>query len=237
LNDLIDGFVKAFELLVTLDPEVIEITWRTLAIALSSCIIATIICLPLASLIHFKQFWGKRVLINLIQTFYSIPTVVVGLIVFIFFSRIGPFGTFNLMFTPTIMVIGQMILISPIVLGLVIAALSGVDKSTRETAFSLGADTLQASILTIKEARFAILSAVTMGFGRAISEVGLALMVGGNIRGYTRVITTAISLETSKGDIELSLALGIILIMLALVINFILNQLQQVKIAGRYTIE
>ena len=227
MNEFLEGFVKAFELLVTLDPEVVEITGRTLAIALSSCIISTALCLPLGSLIHFKRFPGKRILINIIQTFYSIPTVVVGLFVFILFSRIGPFGIFNLMFTPTIMVMGQVILISPIILGLVIAALSGVDKGVFETASSLGASRVQATFQVIREARYAILSAVTMGFGRAISEVGLALMVGGNIRGFTRVITTAISLETSKGEVELSMALGIILIFIASLVNIVLNRLQQ----------
>jgi tungstate transport system permease protein len=227
LNELLQGFIKAFELIVAFDPEVMEITGRTLAIALSSCIISTVICVPLGSLIHFKRFPGKRILINIIQTFYSMPTVVVGLFVFLFFSRIGPFGVFNLMFTPTIMVIGQVILISPIVLGLVIAAFSGVDKAIPDTALSLGANGFQTGIVVLKEARFAVMAAVTLGFGRAISEVGLALMVGGNIRGFTRVITTAISLETSKGDVELSIALGIILIFIALVVNIVLNRLQQ----------
>jgi tungstate transport system permease protein len=125
------------------------------------------------------------------------------------------------------MVIGQVILVSPIVLGLVIAALRGVDKGVFETASSLGASRVQATFQVIREARYAILSAVTMGFGRAISELGLALMVGGNVRGFTRVITTAISLETSKGDVELSIALGIILIFMALLVNIVLNRLQQ----------
>jgi tungstate transport system permease protein len=227
LDEFLQGFSKAFQLIVTLDPEVLDVTWRTLLVALSSCVVSTIICVPLASLIHFKQFPGKRLLINIIQTFYSIPTVVVGLVVFLLFSRIGPLGYFNLMFTPTIMIIGQIILISPIILGLVIAALSGVDKGVFETAYSLGASPFQATFQVIREARYAILSAVTMGFGRAISEVGLALMVGGNIKGFTRVITTAISLETSKGDVELSIALGFILIALALIVNLVLNRLQQ----------
>lgn len=227
MDDLVQGFIKAFQLIVTLDPQVVDITLRTLAIALSSCLIGTVICLPLGSLIHFKQFRGKRALINLIQTFYSIPTVVVGLLVFIVFSRIGPMGVFNLMFTPTIMIIGQVILITPIVLGMVIAALNGVDKGVFETASSLGASRFQATFQVIREARYAIMSAVTMGFGRAISEVGLALMVGGNIMGYTRVITTAISLETSRGDVELSIALGFILIIMALLVNVALNRLQQ----------
>lgn len=227
MSDFWQGFSKAFELIVTLDPEVVEITIRTLVISLSSCFLASVICLPLGSLIHFKHFWGKRLLINLIQTFYSIPTVVVGLVVFVLFSRTGPLGVFSLMYTPTIMVIGQMILISPIVLGLVISALSNVDRTITDTARSMGASGWQTMLVTIKEARFAVIAAVTLGFGRAISEVGLALMVGGNIRGYTRVLTTAISLETAKGDIELSIALGIILMILALIVNIVLNRLQQ----------
>jgi len=221
------GFLKAIELIVTLNPEVLEITGRTLAISISSTIIASLICLPLGSLIHFNNFRGKRTMINLIQTFYSVPTVAVGLIVFLVFSRSGPLGFLELLFTPQVMVIGQVILISPIILGLVIAALSGVDKAAYETAVAIGASQFQATTTVIREARYAIYSALIMGFGRAISEVGLALMVGGNIRGYTRVMTTAISLETSKGDIVLSIALGIILISLALIINFALSRLQQ----------
>jgi len=210
-----------------LDPEVLEITTRTLVISISSTIIASLMCLPLGSLIHFNNFRGKRTLINLIQTFYSVPTVAIGLIVFLLFSRSGPLGFMELLFTPQVMVIGQVILISPVILGLVIAALSGVDKAAYETAIAIGASQFQATTIVIREARYAIYSALILGFGRAISEVGLALMVGGNIRGYTRVMTTAISLETSKGDIVLSVALGIILISIALIINFSLSRLQQ----------
>jgi tungstate transport system permease protein len=125
------------------------------------------------------------------------------------------------------MVIGQVFLVMPVMLGLTISALSGVDKAITETALSLGASRFQAAIITLKHARFAVLTAVMMGFGRAVSEVGLALMVGGNIKGFTRTLTTAISLETSKGDIELALALGMVLIFIALVINIALNRLQQ----------
>jgi tungstate transport system permease protein len=166
-------------------------------------------------------------LINLTQTFFSIPTVAIGLFVFVMFSRAGPLGGLGLMFTPTVMVLGQMVLITPILLGLTVSALSGVDRSIIDTARSLGASGFQTAIAVTREARFAVMAAIIMGFGRAISEVGIALMVGGNIRGFTRVITTAISLETSKGDLELSIALGIILISIALIINVILNQVQQ----------
>ena len=227
MTELWQGLVRAVDLIVALDPEVMEIAGRSLALAATSCGIASLVCLPLGSLIHFNTFRGKRFLVNLIQTFYSIPSVAIGLFVFVFLSRVGPLGELGLMFTPAAIVIGQMLLVTPIILGLTISALRGVDKALPETAISLGADRVQAAVLTIREARFAILTAVIMGFGRAISEVGLSLMVGGNIKGFTRTITTAISLETSKGDIELSIALGIIVISLALVINIALNRLQQ----------
>jgi tungstate transport system permease protein len=221
------GLTKAIELIVSLDPEVMEIAGRSLMISVASALLASLICLPLGSLINFQHFPGKRILINLIQTFFSIPTVAVGLFVFVLFSRAGPLGGLSLLFTPTVMVLGQMILITPILLGLTISALSGVDKAIPDTARSLGASSLQTAVVVLREARFAVIAAIVMGFGRAISEVGIALMVGGNIKGFTRVITTAISLETTKGDLELSIALGIILIFIALVVNTALNRIQQ----------
>ena len=227
MTELWNGLIKAVELIVTLDPEVMEIAGRSLGISVTSAILASLVCVPLANLIHFHQFRGKRALINLVQTFFSMPTVAVGLFVFVMFSRAGPLGGLGLMFTPTVMVLGQMLLITPVLLGLTISALSGVDRSIIDTARSLGASGFQTAIAVLREARFAVMAAIIMGFGRAISEVGIALMVGGNIRGFTRVITTAISLETSKGDLELSIALGIILISIALIINIILNRVQQ----------
>jgi len=227
MTEIWHGLLKAIELIVSLDAEVMEITARSLMISVTSILLASLLCLPLGSLIHFHYFPGKRVLVNLIQTFFSIPTVAIGLFVFLLFSQAGPLGGPNLLFTPTVMVLGQMILITPILLGLTISALSGVDKTILDTARSLGASGFQTAIVVLREARFAVMAAVIMGFGRAISEVGIALMVGGNIKGFTRVITTAISLETSKGDLELSIALGIILISIALVINILLNRIQQ----------
>jgi tungstate transport system permease protein len=227
LSEIWHGLIKAFELIVTFDPEVMAIAGLSLRIAVTSVLLASIICLPLGSLIHFRSFTGKRVLISLIQTFYSIPTVTVGLFVFVLFSRSGPLGGLNILFTPTVMVIGQILLVMPILLGLTISALSSVDRTITDTARSLGASGWQTVLVVMREARFAVMAAIILGFGRAISEVGLALMVGGNIKGFTRVITTAISLETSKGDIELSMALGIILIVIALIINLVLNRIQQ----------
>jgi tungstate transport system permease protein len=221
------GLVRAFELIVTFDPEVIGITGRSLAISLSACLIATVLAVPAGTLIHFASFHGKRFLISTIQTFFSLPTVLVGLLVFLFFSSAGPLGLFRLMFTPEIMVIGQVILVLPLMLGLVISALAGVDPGITETATALGASRIQTGVLLIREARYGVMTSIILGFGRAISEVGLAIMVGGNIAGQTRVLTTAISLETGRGDIELSIALGIILLLIALVINLLLNRIQQ----------
>jgi len=227
LAEIWQGFLRALNLIITLNPEVMEITGLSLAISLSACLISAIISTPLGALIHFNSFWGKRFLVSLIQTFFSLPTVLVGLVVFLFFSRAGPLGGFGLMFSPAIMVIGQTILVTPLMIGLVISALSGLDHGIRETALALGANPLQMGWLLLREVRYGVMTGVVLGFGRAISEVGLALMVGGNIRGYTRTLTTAISLGTNMGDIEFSLALGIILLAIALVINLLLNRLQQ----------
>jgi len=227
LTELWDGLVTAAKLIISLDPEVMQIAGRSLAISASSSTIAALICLPLGSVIHFHHFPGKRTLINITQTLFSLPTVAVGLFVFVLFSSAGPLGGFGILFSPTVMVIGQVVLITPLMLGLIISALSATDKAITDTAVSLGASGFQMAVVTIREARFGVLAGLIMGFGRAISEVGLSLMVGGNIRGFTRTITTAISLETSKGDLELALALGIILIFIALVINIGLNRIQQ----------
>ncbi len=227
MTELWEWLVKAVNLIISLDPEVMEIAGRSLMVSATSCTIASLICLPLGSLIHSHRFPGKRTLINIVQTLFSIPTVAIGLFIFITFSRAGPLGGLSFMFTPTAMVIGQVILITPIILGLTISALSNVDKAITDTAISLGASGFQTAIITLKESRYAVLAALIMGFGRAISEVGLSLMIGGNIRGFTRTLTTAISLETSKGDLELAIALGIILIAIALIINVTLNRIQQ----------
>jgi tungstate transport system permease protein len=227
LIEIWDGLAKAIELLTSLDPEVMQIAGRSLSIAGTSCLLASLICLPLASLIHFRQFRGKRALISTVQTLFAMPTVLVGLFVLVLFSRAGPLGLFGILFTPTAMVIGQILLISPLLLGFTISALSGVSKEVVDTATSLGASGFQTVWLVLREARYAVLAAVIMGFARAISEIGCALMVGGNIKGATRVITTAIALEASKGDIALAIALGMILLFLALIINIALNRLQQ----------
>jgi len=227
LTEIWHGLTKAIELIISLDPYVMEIAGRSLSISGTACLLASLICLPLGSLIHFHHFRGKRALVNIIQTLFSVPTVLIGLFVFVLFSRAGPLGDLGIIFTPTAMVIGQMILVIPLLLGLIISSLSGVSKEIVDTATSLGASGFQTVLLVLREARYAVLVAVIMGFGRAISEVGCALMVGGNFKDVTRVLTTAIYLETGQGELELAIALGIILLFLALIINIILNRLQQ----------
>ncbi|OGO01364.1 MAG: ABC transporter permease [Chloroflexi bacterium RBG_13_53_26] len=227
MTELWDAFVEALRLIVSLDDEVVSIAWRSLRVSAASTALAALFCIPLGGLISFRSFHGKRLLINIIQTFYSVPTVCVGLFVFLMLSRAGPLGGLGLLFTPTAMVLGQALLITPIMLGLTISALSGVDKTIRDTTLSLGASERQAIWAIIKEARFAVGAAIVLGFGRAISEVGVAWMVGGNIKGFTRLLTTAIALDAQKGELVLALALGVILIAIALIVSLGVNLVQQ----------
>jgi tungstate transport system permease protein len=227
LSDIGEAFVLALRLIFTGDAEVYEVTLRTIAIACSSTVIGALLFLPLGSVIHFYAFPGKRVLVTVVRALYSMPTVLVGLLVFILLSRAGPLGGLELLFTPTAIVIGQVVLIAPIMLGLTISALSAVPHDIRDTAISLGAGRFQAMAAIAREARQGLATTVLVGFGRAVSEVGVALMVGGNIRGFTRTLTTAMSLETSMGNIEFSMALGIILLVLALGVTILGHRLQQ----------
>ena len=226
MDEISAGFIRAIQLIITFNPEVVEITVRSLSISLTSVLIASLVDIPIGGLIEFHDFRGKRALINLIQTFYSIPTVTVGLLVYLLLSRSGPLGGMGLLFSPAGMVVGQTVLITPIMIGLTISALRGVSVQIEETALSMGATDLQVIFTIMKEARVAVVATVLLGFGRALSEVGVAMMIGGNIRGYTRVLTTAISLETSMGDLDLAMALGIILISISLVVNLALNRVQ-----------
>ncbi|WOF15321.1 ABC transporter permease subunit [Methanoplanus sp. FWC-SCC4] len=222
-----EGVQQALVLILTLDPEVVDITLRTLSITFSATIIASIIAVPLGLYISFHEFPAKKALISLIQTLYALPTVVVGLLMYMLFTKNGPLGAFSLLFTPTGMIIGQTVLIMPIITGLTIAALSSLDRGVKDTSRSLGATALQFFASMVKEARFAILSAVVMGFSRAISEVGAAILIGGNIRGQTRILTTTITLETGQGNFSLSIALGIILLLIALIVNMLMSYFQQ----------
>jgi len=227
MEDILSAINTAITLILTWNPDVIEISARTIEITFTSVLISTIIALPLGTLINFSSFKGKKTLISLIQTLYSLPTVIVGLVCYMFLSRTGPLGFLGFLFTPNGMIFGQTILVIPIMTGMTIAALQGINPIISDTIRSLGANRLQFLTSHIREARFAIMAAVVIGFSRAISEVGAAIMIGGNIKGHTRVLTTAISLQTSMGNFTLSLALGIILLGIALIINLMMGYLQQ----------
>jgi len=223
MDEIITGITQAINLILTLNPEVMRIAALSVYISLAATLLAACVSIPLGGLIHFRKFRGKRTLKIIIQTLYSVPTVVVGLLLYLLLSRSGPLGVFGLLFTPEGMIIGQTLLIIPITTGLVISALSGVDQNISDTLVSLGATEFQSILQIVKEARLAILSAVILAFGRAISEVGVAMMIGGNIAGHTRVLTTAIALQTGMGDFGFSIALGIILLIIALFVVVALN--------------
>lgn len=221
-----EGFTTALKLIFTLDSEVINCTLVSLKVSSIAVLLASLVALPLSFVIVINEFRGKRAVITLFDTLMAMPTVVVGLFVFSFISRQGPLGVLGLLFTPAAMIIGQFILSTPLITALSISALQGVDPRVRITALALGARSYYVTLTLMREARFAIVAAIIAGFGRIIGEVGSAMMLGGNIRGYTRTITTAIALETSKGQFSLGLALGIILLIVALSVNVILRYLQ-----------
>jgi tungstate transport system permease protein len=227
LELLFEGFKRALEILFSLDPEVFEITWLTIKISGSATLIALLLGLPLGIALALYHFPGRKILVSLINTGMGLPPVVVGLFVALFLWRSGPLGFLNLIYTPVAMVIAQVIIAFPIVAGFSMAALQQVDPQVSLQAKALGASKWQALWAVLKEARLPTLAAVMAGFGGVISEIGAVLMVGGNIRGYTRVLTTAIVLETRMGKFSLAIALSLILLFLSFVVNYLLTSLQQ----------
>jgi tungstate transport system permease protein len=221
-----DGFAQALGLIWHADRQVFAVVFFSLGVTLLATLLATLLGLPLALLLHFRQFPGKTLCITLLNTLLSVPTVVVGLLVYAILSRRGPAGELNLLFTPEAIIIGDILLGLPIITALGITALQAVDLRARETALSLGAGPFSLAFLLLLEARYALLTAIISAFSKIISEVGCAIMVGGNIRGYTRTITTSIALETSKGEFAEAIALGMILFVIALIINSILRYFQ-----------
>ncbi len=224
---IIQGIVNAFELLIHGDPEVIQITLLSLAISLSATAISLIIGITLGTVIGLTRFAGRRFLVSLINTGMGAPPVVVGLIVSVFLWRSGPLGFFHLMYTPYAMVIAQCIISLPIITGFTMASIQQIDPKLRLQILALGASNWQLLWLLIRDTRLPLMAAVMAGFGSIISEVGAAMMVGGNIAGETRVLTTAIVLENSKGQFGIAIALGIILMALVYVVNVVLTTIQQ----------
>jgi tungstate transport system permease protein len=221
-----DALRDAIGLILSLDRPLIEILLLSLRVSSTSVLLGTLIGVPLGAVVGLKRFWGRGVIINLFNTFMGFPPVAAGLIVYLLLSRTSPLGVWGLLFTPTAMIIAQTLLVTPIIAALTHAAVISVDPLIRDAAVSLGAGGRDVFLTVLKESRYAIMAAVIAGFGRAIGEVGAVMIVGGNIAGSTRTMTTAIVLETSKGNFELALALGILLLLFAFLVNIGLHLLQ-----------
>jgi tungstate transport system permease protein len=223
---LLNSFYSAIILIASWNKEMTDIVLVSLRVSGSSTILASIMGVPLGFIIAFNRFTGKRMLITALNTLLALPTVVIGLFVYAFISRRGIFGPFDLLYTQSAMVIGQTILILPVVTTFTIAAISRIDKRYRKTAMTLGANSIQTAVIIFKEARFGIIAAIIAAFGRVISEVGISMMLGGNAKGFTRTMTTAMALEYDKGEFTLAIALGIILLSLSFGINLLFHFFQ-----------
>jgi tungstate transport system permease protein len=226
MDFLIDSLMSAVLLLWSLDPELYFIIYVSLKVSLSSTLIASVLGVPTGFLIALRDFRGKRALITILNSLLALPTVVVGLMVYAFISRRGLLGMLDLLYTQTAMVIGQVILIFPIVASLTIAAISRIDDRHRKTALTLGATPFQTAMVIFREARFGVIAAIIASFGRVIAEIGVSMMLGGNAKGYTRTMTTAMALEYDKGEFVLGVALGIVLLLISFLMNIFFNYVQ-----------
>jgi tungstate transport system permease protein len=227
MDVILEGLKEAARQLVTLDPEVINITLRTLQVSGVATVVSVLIGIPIGTVLALTQFFGRGLLVSIVNFGMGLPPVVVGLVTWLCLTRYGPLGILNLLYTPTAIIIAQAVIASPIVAGFSLAAIQSVNPKMRLQLLAFGTTRLQYLLLLIWEARLGILAAVIAGFGGVISEVGASMMVGGNIRGYTRVLTTATVLEVSKGKFELATALSIILLLVTFCIMAMLSHLQQ----------
>jgi tungstate transport system permease protein len=224
---ILDGIREAFRLILTADSEVLGITWLSLQISGTATFLSLFLGMPLGIGIAQTRFPGRNFVVSLLNTGMGLPPVVVGLFVTIFLWRSGPLGFMELLYTPAAMIIAQVVIALPIVAGLTMAAFQTLSPNLSLQLLGIGASRLQMLWLLCREARLPLLAAVMAGFGGVISEVGASMMVGGNIRGQTRVLTTATVLETGKGNFEIAIALGLILLLLTFAVNFVLTHIQQ----------
>ena len=222
-----DSFSAAVDLITAFDPALYQVVFNSVSISLLAALIAGVVAIPAGIVMALNQFIGKQTIQHILNTLMAMPTVLIGLLLYGLLSRLGPLGHLELLYTPTAIIIAEAILIFPIMMNLAIAAVTTADPRLVPTLISLGAKPFALAIQVAKQTRFIMLAAIITGFGRAIGEVGAAMMVGGNIEGYTRTMTTAIALETSKGEFEVGLALGLLLLIIAFLVNFILSLLQR----------
>jgi len=224
---ILDGIIQAFRLLFTLDPEVLGIALLSLKVSGLATLISLFLGIGLGTLIALTHFPGRQVVVSLVNTGMGLPPVVVGLFVSILLWRNGPLGFMELLYTPTAIVIAQSVIATPIVMGITIAAMQNLPANLRLQILALGATRTQLVWMLIKEARLPLMAGVMAGFGGVISEVGASIMVGGNVRGYTRVLTTATVMETGRGNFDIAIALSVILLLFCFAINYVLTHIQQ----------
>jgi tungstate transport system permease protein len=222
-----DGFVRAVGLMWSGDPEVLGITWLSLKLSATATVLSLVVGIPLGTLLALARFPGRGLAIALVNTGMGLPPVVVGLFISILLWRSGPFGGLELLYTPSAIVLAQFVIAAPLVVGLTLAAVQQIPERFRLQMQGLGASRGQLLWVLVREARLGLLAALMAGFGAVISEVGASLMVGGNIRGQTRVLTTATVLETGKGNFDVAIALSVILLGLTFLVNWVLTTLQQ----------
>ena len=226
LDYIFEGIRRALWLILSLDGETFDVILVSLKVSFAATLIACLVGVPLGLIIGVRNFWGKRAVVTVLNTLMALPTVVIGLTIYALISRRGPLGSLGLLYTPTAIVIGGFILATPIITALSLSAAQGIDIRVRPTALTLGASEFQATLAVLSEAKFSLLAAVVAGFGRVIADVGSAMMLGGNIRGSTRTMTTAIALETSKGEFGFGIALGIVLLFVAFSLNILFHYYQ-----------
>jgi tungstate transport system permease protein len=227
LKEILNSIFEACGLITSLDGEIYGIIALSLVVTVISTVISAALAVPSGIIAGSREFKGKRLLIRSVNTFMGLPPVVAGLIVYLFLSRKGPLGGLTLLFTPTAMVIAQVVIIFPIITGITIGAVKLKVRPVQETCAGLGIGNIRTLMMLFHECRYPIMSAVMAGYGRAISEVGAVMLVGGNIQYNTRVMTTAIVLETGKGNYDRALALGIILLTLSFIVNWLLQRIQE----------
>jgi len=227
LTEILDGILKAFELIFSGDPRVYDATLRSLYVSGAATLIAILWGVPIAMLLGLKDFSGKLLIKSVFSTLIGMPTVALGLILYLVFSKGGPLGFLSLLYTPTAIIIGEAVLVTPIVVSFATTAIEAVDREIMNLAKTLGASESQASIAVLKEALNGVFLAAIASFNRAIAELGVAILVGGGIVGWTEVLTTGIELETARGNIEIAIALGIILLAIVFGINLALSLIQR----------
>lgn len=234
MSELWDGITQAFWLIVTLDADLVEITLRSLQVTLSALVIACLIALPLAAVLSVRRFPFRRITIAVLNALMGLPPVVVGLIVYVFLSRAGPFGVLGLLFTPSAMIIAQVVIIVPLIASIAHQSLRDLWAEYHDLLISMNTSQTQRIKTLLWDSRRALLTAALAGFGRGIGEVGAIMVVGGNIDHATRVLTTAIALETGKGNFALALGLGFVLIALAITVNLGIHWLSHTEREGRW---